>query len=111
MSFLNVYIVVSPDNVHFGEQLPIFEHIKEIINAGQWGFILDGKSIDFLIILDEATTAILFCNEETGTGIRQFRFLNLSSLQFVCSKQMGVLMLLDIHCQLFFKWILGNCSG
>ena len=42
MAFLNTYVVVSPDNVHLGEQFSIFEHIEKIIDAGQWGFIFDG---------------------------------------------------------------------
>ena len=34
MTFFNAYVVVSPDNIYFGEQLPIFQYIKKIIDAG-----------------------------------------------------------------------------
>ena len=70
MAFLNAYIVVSPDNVRFGEQLSIFQDIEEIINMGERSFILDCKSVDFSIILDKAVTAILLCDEETMTSVK-----------------------------------------
>ena len=34
MAFFNVYVVESPDNIHFGEQFPIFQYIKKVINVG-----------------------------------------------------------------------------
>ena len=86
MAFLNAYVVVSPDNIHFGEQLSIFQDIKEIINMGQWSFILDCKSVDFLIILDKAATAILLCNEETWTSTGQLGFMDFSSLKLIFYK-------------------------
>ena len=66
MTFFNVYIVVSPDNIHFGEQFSIFKYIKKVINVGQWGFIFDSEGIDFSIILDKAVTSIFFAMKKQG---------------------------------------------
>jgi hypothetical protein len=80
VTFLDSYIVVSPDNVHFGIVAAFDERINHVIDAGKGGFVFDRMAVYFSIILDQSLSSIFFGNEETGRGIWRLGRANFSCL-------------------------------
>jgi hypothetical protein len=95
MSFLDSYVVVSPDNVHFGIVATFDEGIDHVINAGKGGFVFDHMAVYFSIILDQLSSSILLGNEEAGCGVWRFGWVNFACLQFLIQK--------FIECLLFYR--------
>jgi hypothetical protein len=80
MTFLDLYVVVSLDNVHFGIVAAFDEGIDHVIDAGKGGFVFDHMAVYFSIVLDQSSSSILLGNEETGHGIWRFGWVNFSCL-------------------------------
>jgi hypothetical protein len=97
MAFLDSYVVIAPDNVHFGIVAAFDEGINYVIDAGKGGFVFDRMAVYFSIILDQSLSSILFGNEETGRGIWRFGWVNFACLQFFVHKFIECLLLYRGH--------------
>jgi hypothetical protein len=80
VTFLDLYVVVSPDNVHFGIIAAFDEGVNHVINAGKGGFVFNCMVVDFPIILDQPSSSILLGNEEAGRGVWRFGWANFACL-------------------------------
>jgi hypothetical protein len=69
VTFLDSYIVVSPDNVHFGIVAAFDKGINHVVDAGKGGFVFDHMAVYFSIVLDQLSSSIFLGNEEAGCGV------------------------------------------
>jgi hypothetical protein len=69
VAFLDSYIVVSPDNVHFGIVAAFDEGIDHVIDVGKGGFVFDRMAVYFSIVLDQPSSSVLLGNEEAGRSV------------------------------------------
>jgi hypothetical protein len=76
VTFLDLYVVVSLDNVHFGIVVTFDEGIDHVVNAGKEGFVFDRMAVYFSIILDQPSSSVLLGNEEAGRSVWQFGWAN-----------------------------------
>ena len=64
VSFLHVHVVVSPSDVHLGEDLCALELIDELLDQWQWVTVLDRELIEFPVILDGSQLPIFLFDEK-----------------------------------------------
>jgi hypothetical protein len=69
MTFLDLYIVVSPDNVHFSIVAAFDKGIDHVVDVGKGGFVFDRMAVYFSIVLDQPSSSVFLGNEEAGCGI------------------------------------------
>jgi hypothetical protein len=69
VTFLDSYIVVSPNDVHFGIVAAFDKGIDHVINAGEGGFVFDCMAAYFSIVLDQPSSSVFLGNEEAGRGL------------------------------------------
>jgi hypothetical protein len=86
MPFFDLYVVVSPDNVHFGVVTAFDEGIDHVINVGKGGFVFDCMAVYLPIILDQSLSSIFLGDEEAGRSIWQLGWVNFACLQFFVYK-------------------------
>ena len=89
VSILDSYIVVSPSNIEFGEDLGVSQLIYEIRDEGEWVGVADGVFIDIAVVLAWAKSAVLFFNEEERRGLGGVRWADLSRGEVFVQEVLG----------------------
>ena len=72
------YIVVSPSDVKFSEDLSISQLIHKVGDEGKGVGVADGVLVDVMVVLAGAESAILFFNKEEGGGLGGIGWADLS---------------------------------
>ena len=66
VAILDSYVVVSPPNIEFGEDLSISQFIYEVGDERKGVGVADGVLIDVAVVLAGAESSILLFDEEEG---------------------------------------------
>ena len=64
VAVLDSYVVVSPPNIEFGEDLSVSQLIYEVGDEGKWVSVVDGVFINVTIVLAGAESSVLLFNKE-----------------------------------------------
>ena len=78
VSVLDSYVVVSPPDVEFGEDLGISQLVHKIRDEGEWIGIADGVFVDIAVVLTWAESAVLLFNKEERRGLGGVGWADLS---------------------------------
>jgi hypothetical protein len=81
VSFLDLYVVVSPSDVHLRKILCLLEFIKKVWNPGKGVSISDCSFVEFSIVLTWAKRSIFLCDKEKWRCLRGFGVMNVSFLE------------------------------
>ena len=78
MAVFDSYIVVSPPNIKFGEDLSVSQLVYEVGNEGKGVGVADGVFVDIAIVLAWAESSVFLFDEEEGRGLGGVGWTDLS---------------------------------
>ena len=78
VSVLDSYIVISPPNIEFGEDLSISEFIYEVGDERKGVGVVDGVFVDVAIVLAGAESSVFLFDKEKGRSLGRIGWADLS---------------------------------
>ena len=78
VSVFDSYIVISPPNVEFGEDLSVSQFIYEVGDERKGVGVADGMFVDVAVVLARAESSILLFDEEEGRGLGRIGWADFS---------------------------------
>ena len=86
VTFLDVNVVVTPTNIHLGEDFCGRQHINQFSNEGEGITVFDHSVIEFVIILCGTELSVFLFDKEEGGGHGRGRRSDMSGFDVFCKE-------------------------